>query len=511
MSFFNSDEVVVENIIPVITFILGLLAGGIAVKLLYKRHIALVLKTSNNEILMELNSAKEKSDSREIEINELKSLLNEQKQRNEDNTTLLHDSKTAQAVAEEKLERLIDLESALSSSKNNEKENLDLINKYYAEISELKTRLEEQGKQNKESLKQLDDANSKMIIEFENLANKVLDNQSKKFTEQNKNNINQVLDPLRQQLGDFKKKVEDVYDKETKDRQSLFHEIKNLKELNSKISEDAINLTNALKGESKTRGNWGEVILERVLEASGLKKGREYDAQDSFRNKEGKLYYPDVIIHLPDKKDVVIDSKVSLNAYDHYFSAADDITRQTALDDHLISIRNHIKELSSKNYDELIGVNSLDMVLMFVPIEPALILAFESDDQLFHEAFTKGIFLVSPSTLTMNLQIIHNMWRYEYQNQNAQDIAERAGKLYDKFVGFVEALNDVGDKINKAQESYFTASNRLISGKGSLVNQTESLKKLGAKTKKSIPDNLVNGTDSSDNYNIEKIDFKKKD
>ncbi|MFV2060948.1 MAG: DNA recombination protein RmuC, partial [Gammaproteobacteria bacterium] len=476
-----------DNLIPVIALILGLIMGGLAVMLMTKRHIALVLKTSNSEILMELNSFREKLSNRDIEINELKTHLEVQNLKLEHTITELNVAKTAKAVVEEKLVRISELESQLLSLKQNEKNNQQKINQDNAEISELKTRLEEQAKRNSENLKQLEQVNSKMIIEFENLANKVLDNQSKKFTEQNKNNINQVLDPLRQQLGDFKKKVEDVYDKETKDRQSLFHEIKGLKELNSKISEDAINLTNALKGESKTRGNWGEVILERVLEASGLKNGREYDAQDSYRSEDGKLYYPDVIIHLPDKKDVVIDSKVSLNAYDRYFSAADESERQAALDEHINSIRSHIKDLSSKNYDELVGINSLDMVLMFVPIEPALILAYESDEQLFHEAFSVGIFLVSPSTLTMNLQIIHNMWRYENQNQNAREIAKRAGDLYDKFVGFVEALNDVGDKIDKAQESYQQANKRLISGKGNLVGRTEALKKLGAKTKKSIP------------------------
>jgi DNA recombination protein RmuC len=501
----------VQNLIPVLVFIIGLSVGALVVMLIYKRHIALMLKTSNNELVMELNSFREKLDNRDTEISNLKTSKNEQNLKLENTLVLMHESKTARAVADEKLERISELESELSQLKLDDKKNQQNLNNYNAENAELKTRLEEQAKQNSESLKQLEQANSKMIVEFENLATKVLDNQSKKFTEQNKSNINQVLDPLRQQLGDFKKKVEDVYDKETKDRQSLFHEIKGLKDLNVKISEDAINLTNALKGESKTRGNWGEVILERVLEASGLKKGREYDSQDSYRNEEGKLFYPDIIIHLPDKKDVIIDSKVSLNAYDRYFSADNETARQTALEEHINSIRNHIKDLSSKNYDDLVGVNSLDMVLMFVPIEPALILAFESDDQLFHEAFSVGIFLVSPSTLTMNLQIIHNMWRYEYQNQHAQEIAKRAGDLYDKFVGFVDALNDVGDKIDKAQEAYQQANKRLISGKGNLVGRTEALKKLGAKTKKSIPDSLLNEIDSIDNSNIEKIDFNKKE
>ncbi len=498
-----------DNIIPVVTLILGLLFGGLGAILLSKRHFVLVLKAANNDLVMELNSVKERLSNRDNEMAELKTKLAEQQIRLEKSTILLQDSKTAQAVAVEKLERISELESELLNSKNAEQANQKLVNRYTAEISELKTRLEEQAKQNKDNLKQLDETNAKMIVEFENLANKVLDIQSKKFTEQNKNNINHVLDPLRQQLGDFKKKVEDVYDKETKDRQSLFHEIKSLKELNSKISADAINLTNALKGESKTRGNWGEVILERVLEASGLKKGREYDAQESYRGEDGKLYYPDVIVHLPDNKDVVIDSKVSLNAYDRFYSADDDVSRQAALDEHITSMRNHIKSLSSKNYDDLIGVSSLDMVLMFVPIEPALILAFESDEKLFHEAFSKGIFLVSPSTLTMNLQIIHNMWRYEYQNKNTQEIAKRAGDLYDKFVGFITALDDVGDKIDKAQEAYQTANNRLVAGKGNLVGRTQALKKLGAKTKKSIPDKLLNEIDLEDNTNIEKLDFNK--
>ncbi|VAW98453.1 DNA recombination protein RmuC [hydrothermal vent metagenome] len=500
-----------DSIISVFAFILGLLVAGFSVMILSKRHYSLMLKASNNDLLMQLNSSKERLNNREREIAELKVKYVEQQRVLEKNTSLLQESKTAQAVAVEKLERITELETELQNAKNSEQTNQQLLNSYTAEISELKTRLEEQAKQNKDNIKQLDETNAKMIVDFENLANKVLDIQSQKFTEQNKNNINQVLDPLRQQLGDFKKKVEDVYDKETKDRQSLFHEIKSLKDLNSKISEDAINLTNALKGESKTRGNWGEVILERVLEASGLKKGREYDAQDSYRSEDGKLYYPDVIVHLPDNKDVVIDSKVSLNAYDRFYSADDDMIRQAALDEHITSMRNHIKSLSSKNYDDLIGVSSLDMVLMFVPIEPALILAFETDEKLFHEAFTKGIFLVSPSTLTMNLQIIHNMWRYEYQNKNTQEIAKRAGDLYDKFVGFISALDDVGDKIEKAQEAYQTANNRLVAGKGNLVGRTQALKKLGAKTKKSIPEKLLNEVDSLDNNNIEKLNFNEND
>ncbi|HSR63362.1 MAG TPA: DNA recombination protein RmuC, partial [Gammaproteobacteria bacterium] len=243
------------------------------------------------------------------------------------------------------------------------------------------------------------------------------------------------------------------------------------------------------------RGNWGEVILEKVLEDSGLKNGREYEAQGSYRAEDGRLYYPDVVVHLPDNKDVVIDSKVSLNAYERYCSAEDDVERQRALSEHLASIRNHVSGLKGKSYADLVKINSLDMVLMFVPVEPALMLAFEHDDTLFQEAFRNGIFLVSPSTLTMNLQIIHNMWRYEYQNRNAQEIAKRAGDMYDKFVLFVDALEDIGDKLEKAQDSYDTAHKRLTAGKGNLVKRAEDIRKLGLDTGKKIRSELSDQAD----------------
>ncbi|HKK15347.1 MAG TPA: DNA recombination protein RmuC, partial [Gammaproteobacteria bacterium] len=363
-----------------------------------------------------------------------------------------------------------------------------------AKIAELQASLETEQRSTQEKIALLEQAEKNMTTAFENLANRIVEEKSKKFTEQNKLNIGEVLNPLREQLGDFRKKIEDVYDKETKDRLSLYHEIKNLKTLNEQMSQDAINLTRALKGESKTRGNWGEVILQRVLEESGLKKGREYETQEKLRGENNKTYYPDVIVHLPDSKDVIIDSKVSLNAYDKYCSLEDETERKKALDEHLASIRTHVKGLQEKSYDKLLGVNSLDMVLMFVPIEPALMLAFEHDTNLFRDAFRHRIYLVSPSTLTMNLQIIHNVWRNEYQNQHAQDIASKAGAMYDKFVSFVEALEDVGDKLGKAQGSYETAYKRLTDGRGNLVKRAEDIRKLGLQTDKSLPAHLVNKT-----------------
>ncbi len=369
---------------------------------------------------------------------------------------------------------------------------------YKARIAELETSLENERRMSQEKIALLEQAEKKMSDAFENLANRIIEEKGKKFTEQNRMNIGEVLNPLREQLGEFKKRIEDVYDKETKDRLSLYHEIKNLKTLNEQMSQDAINLTKALKGESKKRGNWGEVILERVLEESGLKNGREYETQGSFRDENNKLFYPDVVVHLPDNKDVVIDSKVSLIAYDRYCSLEDDAERKKALDEHLASIRNHVAELQGKNYEKLTGVNSLDMVLMFVPIEPALMLAFEYDEDLFRDAFKHRIYLVSPSTLTMNLQIIHNVWRNEYQNQNAKKIAKSAGDLYDKFVGFVNALDKIGDNLTKALSSWEDAHKRLISGRGNLVGRAEAMRNLGLETSKKLPVNLTDDISDDD-------------
>ncbi|ALP53354.1 hypothetical protein Tel_09410 [Candidatus Tenderia electrophaga] len=360
-----------------------------------------------------------------------------------------------------------------------------------AAIARLETQLAEERKQSTEKLKLLEETRTRLNTEFENLANKILDEKSKKFTEQNRENIDRVLHPLREQLGDFRRKVEDVYDKESKDRMSLFHEIKSLKDLNLQISEDALNLTNALKGQTKTQGTWGEVILERVLEESGLHNGREYETQGTFTGEEGKRLRPDVIVHLPEGKDIVIDSKVSLTAYERYCSSDDDAQRQAALKEHIASLKAHIKALSVKNYESLAEIRSLDFVLLFVPIEAAFITAVENDRDIFREAFDKNIIVVSPTTLLATLKTVHNIWRYEYQNRNALEIADRAGSLYDQFVLFVESMDDIGDKLGKASDAYHTARKRLVDGKGNLVGRTEKLKKLGAKAKKALDGKLL--------------------
>jgi len=349
--------------------------------------------------------------------------------------------------------------------------------------TELAVRREEENRHAAEKLQMLTEAREKMAAEFENLANRIFDDKGRKFTEQSR----ETLTPLREQLDNFRKKVEETYEKESRDRLRLAHEITDLKNLNQQISEDAVNLTNALKGQAKTQGNWGEIILERVLEQSGLVKGREYEVQKNLRDDDGRLFRPDVVVRLPEGKSVIIDAKVSLVAYERYCSSEDLDARQREMKNHTGSLRNHIKGLGGKDYASLNGVHSPDFILMFVPVEAAFISAMEHDFSLFEDAFKKNIVMVSPSTLLATLRTIENTWRYERQNQNAREIAERAGHLYDKFLLFVDSLLDVGHKLDRAKESWDTARKRLTDGHGNLVARAEQLKRLGADTRKSLP------------------------
>lgn len=354
-------------------------------------------------------------------------------------------------------------------------------------ISEYKTRLSEQERLYTEKMQLLKEAKESLSQEFENLSNKIYHSASEKLTQQNLTSINHILEPLKTQIHEFKQRVENVYDSESKDRRTLYDEIINLKELNIRINEEAANLTNALKGDSQKQGAWGEVVLERLLEESGLRKGHEYETQISFNDEEGRRRRPDVIVHLPDDKDIIIDSKVSLVAYEQYTTASDLSVQEMELKKHITSVRNHVKELYDKSYEHLKGVRSLDYVLMFIPIESAFMTAIEGDRRLFNEAYNKNIILVSPSTLLVTLRTIHNIWRYERQNTNAQEIAERAGKLYDKFVGFLGSMEEIEKYLSKTRNAYESALNKLSRGRGNLIGQSENLRKLGAKTKKRIP------------------------
>lgn len=352
------------------------------------------------------------------------------------------------------------------------------------EHANLQQRLEEQKIQ-------VEELQKKFIHEFENLANRIFEDKSQKFTEQNKNNLDEILKPLNEKIKDFQKKVEDTHVEESKLRFSLKTEIERLYNLNQQLSKDAINLTNAIKGESKTQGNWGEMILESILEKSGLVRDREFVVQASIQSTEGKRQQPDVIINLPEKKNMIIDAKVSLTAYERYYSTEDENQRSVEMKEHITSIRKHIKELSLKNYPNLYQINTPDFVLMFIPIEPAFSVAVQSDANLFYDAFEKNVVIVSPSTLLATLRTIASIWRLEKQNKNAMEIAKLGGDLYDKFVGFVDDLIKLGNQMKTTQATYEDAMNKLHRGRGNLVKKAQEIKELGAKTSKTIPQTLL--------------------
>ncbi len=346
------------------------------------------------------------------------------------------------------------------------------------------TKLAEQ-KQELVQLKEL------MAKEFENLANRIFEEKTEKFTNQNKLNLDQVLSPLKERIKDFEEKVQKHYDEENREKASLKEQITLLHGLNQQMSKEAQNLTRALKGDTKAQGNWGEFILESILEKSGLAKDREYTMQTSFTTEDGKRFQPDVVVNLPEGKSLIIDSKVSLVAYDKFIAADDDTIKNLAIKEHLLSLKQHIKGLSEKNYQQLYDLKTLDFVLLFIPVEPAFALAVQHDNQLFNDAFDKNIVIVSPSTLLATLRTVASIWRQENQNRNAIEIARKAGDLYDKFTGFVDDMIDLGKKMDQSKNSYVDAMKKLSEGRGNLVGRVEDLKKMGAKASKSIPQALI--------------------
>jgi len=395
------------------------------------------------------------------------------------------------------------LAQRLQSSDEDKSQLLESDVRHREGIAQLKTQLEQEQKQNHEKLQLLNDSREQMTLQFKSIASEILEDKSKRFTESNKESIAQILKPLNEKIHLFEKKVEETYDRESKERFSLAREIRSLQELNVRISEDAVNLTNALKGESKTQGTWGEVILETILEKSGLVKGREYQTQVSLKAEDGSRSQPDVIVHMPENKQIIIDAKVSLKAYEA-FCSEDDAKRKTEfLRQHVASVRTHIKTLGSKDYQNLMSVNSLDFVLLFMPIEAAFSVAIQEDGEMFTDAFDKNIILVGPSTLLATLRTIQNIWRYEQQNQNALEIANSAGLLYDKFVAFVVDLDEIGNKIEATRKSYDKAHNKLVSGRGNLIGRVEKLKILGARTSKKHADNLLAQADIDENEKLE--------
>jgi DNA recombination protein RmuC len=357
--------------------------------------------------------------------------------------------------------------------------------------AELQTRMHEQVKNAEEKLALLKDAEIRLNNQFENLAGKIFDERNRQFTEHNKTSLDHIVKPLREQLGEFKQRIETVYDNENKDRISLREEIISLRRDTAQMNQEALNLTRALKGDKKTQGNWGEMILETVLEKSGLRKGIEYETQGTFRDENNALFKPDVIVRLPEDKDIIIDSKVSLLAYERHCSTEDDAERIAALKQHTEAVRTHIKSLSSKDYSGLKGLRSLDFVLLFMPIEAAFIAAFQADERLFTDAFEHKIIVVTPTTLLATLRTIENIWRYERQNENARAIADKAGIVYDKIRGFVEDLDKLGKQLSTVHMTYDGVMNKLTQGHGNLIRQASSFVDLGVKVKKTIPKSMT--------------------
>ena len=349
-----------------------------------------------------------------------------------------------------------------------------------------------------ENQEEIHNLQEKFTTEFKNIANEILEEKSKKFTDQNKTNLDELLKPLGEKISSFEKKVEDANKDNLERNSALKEQLTNLKELNQQITKEASNLTRALKGDSQARGSWGEFILESILEKSGLEKDREYFMQETITNEEGRRFRPDVVIRLPDNKNIVIDSKVSLVSYDKYVNTDDDEEQERMLKAHIMSIRKHMKDLSDKNYQQLYGLDNLDYVLMFIPIEPSFLLAIKNDHQLYDDAYNRNIIIVSPTNLIATLRTVVSIWKQEYQNHNAIEIARQGGALYDKFVTFVEELLKVGHSIKKTQSSYEDAMNKLSTGKDNLIRKTERLKELGAKTFKGQDERLMERSETQE-------------
>lgn len=434
------------------------------------------LNTKLNSVNTELGVEKEKSknfaDSLTKKETELQKTINE-------NTNLSSALASVNAKLDSANANIKTLENDIAQLKSDLKTKTDEFNDANKKVAELTANNNSLNEKLETQKGEIENLRKQFNIEFENIANKILDEKTQKFTELNKENLTTILKPLGDNIEIFKKKVEEVYDKESKERFSLGKEVAKLVELNQKISEEANNLTNALKGSAKTQGDWGQMILENILEKSGLVKDREYFVQEYLKdedgnylkNEDGSKMQPDVIVAYPDNRKVIIDSKVSLTAYTRFTATSDKMEQKRAVDEHLKSIRKHIDELSNKNYQDF--APTLDFVMMFVPNEPAYLLALQHDSELWHYAYNKRILLISPTNLIAALKLIVDLWKREYQNRNAQEIAERGAALYDKFVGFVDNLNDIGANLEKTQKSYNAAFGQLKDGRGNLIGQAE--------------------------------------
>ena len=453
-----------------------------------------VLQELNEELNAKLNYQNMENLKKEEEIKHLKNTTEEFKELKlksenlEEKIRKTTNEKTAievelREIQKQLSEKLEEIEELKTENKHLLNENLNDKTK----IEELQTKLEEMRNSYEDKIKTIKEAEKELKTTFENLANEILENTKDKLQKSSKENLSQILEPLKTQMKEFKEKVEFLSKEEASKISALQNELKNLKDLSLKLSSDAENLTKALKGESKTQGNWGEMVLERVLELSGLRKGIEYEREVSLKDDENRRYRPDVIVHLPNERDVIIDAKTSLNAYMQYINTED----KTYIKAHIQAIRNHIDKLAEKKYENLEGVNSLDFIFMFVPIENALMLALENDTEMFEYAFKRKVVLVSPSTLLVSLRAIESAWRFERQAKNIEEVVKAAENLYDKVRGFSEDFVKIGESLDSAKNTYEKAKNKLTQGRGNVLRQIEILKeKAGIKPKKEIPQKL---------------------
>jgi DNA recombination protein RmuC len=387
----------------------------------------------------------------------------------------------------------------LLQQNNLEKENIRTEKDSLAiQLSKKEVDFENLWERHKEQKAEITELQEKFTKEFENLANKILEEKSAKFTEQNNENMKSILLPLQDKIHVFEQKVDQTHKESIDYHAALRQQILGLSEMNAQMSKETLNLTKALKGDSKMQGNWGELVLERVLEKSGLEKGREYEVQQSFTNTEGTRVLPDVVINLPDGKKMIVDSKVSLVAYEKWINEESEILKSDFLREHVLSIKRHVEQLGSKNYHDLYQIESPDFVLLFIPIEPAFAIALNEDSTLYNRAFDRNIVIVTPTTLLATLRTIDSMWSNQKQQENAFEIARQAGALYDKFEGFVTDLVKIGNKIKDTKTEYENAMNKLVDGKGNLISSVERLKKMGAKAKKSLPENIITRASNND-------------
>ncbi|MCF6765160.1 DNA recombination protein RmuC [Thiotrichales bacterium 19S3-7] len=466
--------------------VLGLIFGGLISFILLERKVS------------KLRIKLLKLDELDKTVENLNQSLVKEVTKNEVTTKELAEITTNVAVLNKTLDDKITENNLLTQKLEKEQQNSLKFNQINLEQSQTIARLTNQLENDAKRLEDLKEAKENLSQQFKVVAQEVLEQKSK----QHKDTLDTLLAPFKDQVKGFSEKIEKYHMQGKADqaalKSALATEVKNMMELSHKMKSEADNLAKALKGDKKVQGNWGELVLERVLETSGLRQGVEYTLQKTLKNDEHQIYRPDVIVHLPEGKDVIIDSKVSLVAYERYTRSLDEIEASQNLKQHIQSIRNHITQLSNKEYQQLSGVTSLDFVLLFIPIESAFVLAFQNDEHLFSDAFNKRIIVVTPTTLLATLRTIQNIWRYENQNKNAQDIADRAKRMLDKFRGFVEDLDKLGDQLARVKETHEKAMNKLSKGNGNLINQADRLIKLGVPMNKQLPKGLLDQAELND-------------